>query len=113
MKKIKLNMTLVLILASHTVFSGEQSGKVDVLYARGSDNLHLVTLTGGGLKVDSPACATEGYWLIKDEKSAAGRSQFSQLLSAKISGKTVSISGMNTCSRWGDGEDIDVIVIQD
>ncbi|MEL4391894.1 hypothetical protein [Shewanella algae] len=104
---------LLLTVWSQGLFAGEQSGKVETLYARASDNLHLVTLYKGNAKSNSPACATSNYWLIKDENSAAGKSQFSQLLSAKMAGKTVFIKGTNTCSRWGDGEDINTIVILD
>jgi hypothetical protein len=99
-----------LLCASIGVHAGTQTGKVDKLYARASDNLHLVILNGTP-KTNSPQCAKFGYWLIKDENSAAGKSQFSQLLAAQMSGKTVTISGSNTCIRWSDGEDINTIVI--
>lgn len=103
----------VLTFVSTSAIAGEQSGKVDLLYARGSDNLHLVTLTDETAKTNSPSCATSGYWLIKDENSVSGKSQFSQLLAAKMAGKTVQISGLNTCTRWADGEDINIVVIKD
>lgn len=92
--------------------AGVQTGKVDTLIARASDNLHLVTLSGGE-KTNSPECALRNYWMIKDESSSAGKSQFSQLLSAKLANKEVTILGLNTCTRWGDGEDINTIVIED
>lgn len=103
----------LLTFVSSSIIAGEQSGKVDLLYARASDNLHLVTLIGGAAKTNSPSCATSGYWIIKDENSVSGKSQFSQLLAAKMAGKTVQISGLNTCTRWSDGEDINTIVIKD
>ncbi|CDU08704.1 conserved hypothetical protein [Vibrio coralliirubri] len=111
--KIYKNITLILFIISNTANAGSQTGKVSTLYARASDNLHLVTLTGGTAKTDSPTCATKGYWLIRDENSIAGKSQFSQLLAAKMAGKTVTISGLNSCIRWGDGEDINTIIIKD
>ncbi|WP_102796411.1 hypothetical protein [Bowmanella denitrificans] len=46
------------------------------------------------------------YWVIKDENSTAGKSQFSMLMAAYAAGKTVRIIGNNTCTRWADGEDI-------
>ncbi|KAB0479306.1 hypothetical protein F7Q91_13600 [Vibrio chagasii] len=107
------NIALLFYIMSSTVYAGSQTGKVSTLYARASDNLHLVMLTGGTDKVDSPSCATKGYWLIRDENSVAGKSQFSQLLAAKMAGKTVTISGLNSCIRWFDGEDINKIVIKD
>ncbi|OCH49257.1 hypothetical protein [Vibrio cyclitrophicus] len=111
--KIYKNIALVLSIMSSTVNAGSQTGKISTLYARASDNLHLVSLTGGTAKIDSPACATRDYWLIRDENSVAGKSQFSQLLAAKMAGKTVTISGLNSCIRWGDGEDINTIIIKD
>ncbi|WP_419227339.1 hypothetical protein [Alteromonas sp. OM2203] len=103
---------IALATLSFTAYSGSQKGKISTLYARASDNLHLVTLSGSA-KVDSPKCATNNYWLIKDENSTAGKSQFSQLLAAKLANKEVVITGLNTCTRWGDGEDINIIVIND
>ncbi|CCN47676.1 conserved hypothetical protein [Vibrio nigripulchritudo MADA3029] len=111
--KTSITLLAVLGMTSFSVNAGEQTGKVATLYARAADNLHLVTLTGGSAKTNSPACATQEYWLIRDEQSTTGKSQFSQLLAAKMSGKSVAISGLNTCSRWGDGEDINTIVILD
>lgn len=100
-------------MLSSKIYAGHQTGKVSILYARASDNLHLVSLTGGTQRVDPPSCAKNNYWLIKDENSTVGKSQFSQLLAAQLAGKTVRITGLNTCSRWGDGEDINLIVIFD
>jgi hypothetical protein len=34
------------------------------------------------------------------------------ILVAHAAGKTVSITGMNTCNRWGDGEDVNLIKIK-
>lgn len=110
--KFLVKMIPVLCMATFGVHAGTQTGKVETLYARASDNLHLVTLSGGTAKTGSPSCATRGYWLIRDENSVAGKSQFSQLLAAKLAGATVTITGLNTCSRWGDGEDINTIVIK-
>jgi hypothetical protein len=50
--------------------------------------------------------------MIKNENSVAGKSQISLLLAAQAAGKPVAITGAGTCTRWGDGEDIDVLVVQ-
>jgi hypothetical protein len=113
-KVVKVIYMLVLICVSvHATAAGQQTGMADTLYARASDGLHLVILKNGTEKTNSPSCATKDYWLIKDENSVAGKSQFSQLLAAKMAGKTVRIFGLNTCDRWGDGEDINVVIISD
>lgn len=110
MKKV---LYILLLCAVTKSFAGEQSGYVDTLYARASDGLHLVALKNGTEKANPPICATKDYWLIKDEHSVAGKAQFSQLLAAKMSGKRVRIRGLDSCSRWGDGEDINTIIILD
>ncbi|MEE4243956.1 MAG: hypothetical protein V2I33_01015, partial [Kangiellaceae bacterium] len=60
-----------------------------------------------------PACATTGYWMIKDENSPAGKTQISQIIAAKLAGKKIRVVGSNACTRWPDGEDINVLLIQD
>lgn len=95
---------------SPVCLAGTQTGIIDVLYVRASDGLVWFTLTGVA-KSSSPACAKNQFWMIKDENSATGKRQYAQLLAAQISGRTVAVSGMNTCVRWFDGEDVDVITI--
>lgn len=102
---------LIFALVSNYAIAGNQTGKITMLYARAGDNLHLVMLSGP--KTNLPACATAGYWLIKDENSVAGKSQFSQLLAAQMAGKTVELVGDNTCTRWSDGENISVVLLKD
>ena len=103
---------LTLSLISVKVFAGTQIGYIDTLYAR-ADGLHLVTLTDASTIRSKPSCATHKYWLIKDENATYGKSQFSQLLSAKLAKRKVTIRGTDTCSRWSDGEDISYILIHD
>lgn len=103
-----------ILLASVTVTSsahaGEVTGKIRTLTVRASDGLQYVTIDGR--LSGSPPCATMPYFMIRSEASDTGKSQFAMLLSAQISGKSVAIKGMNTCSRWADGEDIDSVTIQ-
>lgn len=90
--------------------AGTQNGTVDALHIRASDGLVYFTLKGS-TKTGSPACATIAYWMIKDENSAAGKRHYAALLAAQMSGKTIYVTGSNTCSRWSDGEDVDNISI--
>lgn len=83
---MRISCISLLCFISVGVLAGEQTGKVASLLARVSDGLHLVDLSGGTEKSNSPACATHKYWLIKDESSTTGKSQFSQLLAAKMAG---------------------------
>lgn len=104
MKKILL-MSLCLCANS---YAGYQMGKVQTIVVR-EDGLHYVVLEGTA--AGKPACATAGYWMIRDENSAAGKSQLSVLLAAHASGRVVYIDGKNSCTRWGDGEDISTVQI--
>jgi hypothetical protein len=107
MKKLFLIVVTVFSLDS---YAGNQTGVVDYVLVRASDGLISFRLKGGTMNA-APTCATQGYWMIKDENSNAGKLQYSMILSAQASGKTVYISGTNTCARWSDGEDADLIKI--
>lgn len=105
------NLVIFLLLATSVhVSAGTQSGTVNYIIVRANDGLVYFTLKGGAMS-GRPACATIGYWMIKDENSNAGKLQYSMILSAHASGKTVHVTGMNTCTRWGDGEDVNAIRI--
>jgi len=47
--------------------------------------------------------------MIKDENSNTGKQQLAILLAARASGETITVDGSNTCTRWGDGEDVDLV----
>jgi hypothetical protein len=106
MKKLLL-LVLAAVFVSN-VNAGSQTGKIDWFRVRQSDNLHYLMLEG--TKAGSPACAIQSYWIIKDENSVAGKSQVSMIISAYMAGKAITIEGANTCTRWSDGEDINVIL---
>ena len=101
-------MFVLTLLMSSKIYAGSQSGTVDYITVRASDGLIYFTLKGES-KVGNPSCATIGYWMIKDENSNSGKQQYSMVLSAQASGKIISVTGMNACTRWSDGEDVDSI----
>ena len=105
-------IVLLLGLFTSSAFGGSALGTITYLYQRASDNLIYVQVTGA--VSDRPACAAATtYFMVRDENSNTGKGQFATLLAAKIAGKAISIQGMNTCTRWGDGEDINFILVQD
>ncbi|HSX52052.1 MAG TPA: hypothetical protein VLF09_13895 [Cellvibrio sp.] len=106
MKKI---IVLSVLLFCANCIAGSQTGKVQRILAR-EDGLLYVILDG--VPTGKPQCATIGYWMIKDENSNYGKAQLSLLMMAFASGKTVTIEGRNTCSRWSDGEDISGIDVK-
>lgn len=105
------NVILILLLFfSAYTYAGTQTGTVGSVIVRASDGLVYFTLENGSLD-NRPSCATKGYWMIKDENSNAGKQQYSMILAAHASRKVVKVVGMNTCSRWADGEDVNYIQI--
>lgn len=98
------------ILAALCVFiapishAGSQTGTIQYVRVRASDGLIYFALNGGP-KSGSPACATAGYWIIRDENSNSGKQQYAMLLAAQLAGKSVAVHGMDSCIRWSDGED--------
>ncbi len=50
--------------------------------------------------------------MVRDENSNVGKQQYSMLLSAHASGKTIEAIGMNTCIPWANGEDVNSITIK-
>ncbi|MEN3157329.1 hypothetical protein ABC502_02980 [Alkalimonas sp. NCh-2] len=99
---------LALMLWSLPALAGEQTGTVNHLLVRASDGLVYFYLEGSA-KTNSPACARNDYWMIRDENSEVGKKQYAMLLAAQASGKRVKVVGLNTCQRWGDGEDVNFI----
>jgi hypothetical protein len=91
-------------------FAGTQQGIITALYVKASDGLVWFYLTG--TPTDKPSCAKFKYWMIQDETSAAAKQQIAQLLTAYALGKPIIVYGANTCTRWGDGEDVETIAIQ-
>lgn len=111
-KKMKWKICVFagLLNISSVGHAGTQTGTIEALYVRASDGLVYFVLKGSA-KTSSPACATMHYWMLRDENSASGKRQYAQLLAAQLTGKTIVVSGMNSCVRWADGEDVDVITI--
>lgn len=106
----RFSVVASLSLATLPVLAGEAVGKVTDLMVR-SDGLiyfHLSTAPSA-----RPACAAaHTYWMIKDENSNYGKQQLSQLMMAISSGSTISVIGTGTCTRWGDGEDVNMIIVR-
>lgn len=101
-------LMLLLALCSLPSLAGTQIGTVDWVIVRASDGLVYFSIEGQKA-IEKPECATHSYWMIKDENSTSGMLQYSMLLSAHNSGRPVTVTGMNTCSRWGDGEDVNTL----
>ncbi len=104
-------VALVSLIATAGAQAGEGTGTVDTLVVRDTDGLTYVQLSTP--PTNRPSCAAgTTYWMIPSENSEAGKKLYALLLAAHVSGKTVIIAGKNTCARWGDGEDIQYVLMQ-
>lgn len=101
-------LLVTFLFGSFSSFASVQQGTVTNIIVR-DDGLHWITLLAreGGERSERPGCAaTHSYWMIKDENTRYGQSQFSMLLAAYMAKTPVKITGKHSCTRWGDGEDI-------
>jgi len=97
-----------LLFAGAAVQAGQVTGKITSVVVRQSDG--LTYFYTDGTPTGRPACAAATtYWMIKDEDSEAGRRLYSMILTARASGAQIIVTGANTCTRWGDGEDVERI----
>ncbi|TDQ51313.1 hypothetical protein EV696_101287 [Permianibacter aggregans] len=92
-----------------SAYAGHADGQIAAVRSRASDGLVWINLTGP--RVNKPACALYDYMMIKDENSETGKKQFAMLLQAHATGKPVFVRGTGDCSRWGDGESIEMVEI--
>lgn len=106
---IRLFLPLVFISSA---LASDYTGKVENIIIRDSDGLVYIDLTGSRSN-DVPECAkNRNYMKIKNENSASGKRQLAMLMLAQASNRTVAIKRANTCTRWHDGEDIVMVILQ-
>lgn len=110
--RVKLMIAVVCSCLSTGAFAGGSSitSKIKEVHVRASDGLHWIVTTTP--LSGRPDCGSrQPYYMIKDEHSDAGKAQFAMLLSAQLSGNSVTIDGAGVCSRWVDGEDIEHVML--
>lgn len=99
------------VMSGANAHAGTGTGTVTIVTIRDSDGLAYVYLSSP--PTGRPACAAaSAYWMIPNESTETGKKMYALLLAAKLSGQTVSITGKNTCVRWPDGEDIQLVTLQ-
>ena len=91
-------------------WGSSSEGTISHVVVRQSDGLIYANILGA--RSSPPACATAGYFMIKDENSQAGKAQLALLMSAYFAKSPVQIVGSGTCTRWGDGEDIEIVMLK-
>lgn len=78
-----------------------------VLSFTGGQFLFTVTGTSGG----RPACATQANRWAIDVTTAAGQALMASVLSAFALGKTITVTGQNTCAVWPDTETVNYVEV--
>jgi hypothetical protein len=104
-----------LLMFSHLIpvgsaLASHQVGSVEWINIRESDGLVYFAISGDH-RSEKPTCATNGYWMIRNENSPAGRRQIALLTAAFVAKKNVSVTGYHQCTRWADGEDVNAISV--
>lgn len=102
--------TFVALWSSQSAFAGTHYGRIVKINSRHSDGLVHFFLSGEA--TGRASCAKFPYWVIRDENSAAGKRQFAMLLMAQSTGQSVYVTGSNSCARWSDGEDVDMLELR-
>ena len=119
---MKIIAIVLLSLSTFPTFAGVITGKVIQINVRDDDGMHYFYLDNP--TNDRAPCATNDYWVIKDENSAVGKAQLSLLLTAYSTDSKVKVKGFGpgnngpygTCDRDvslnSQGEDVRVIILK-
>lgn len=92
------------------VLASTYTGKISAIHVRNADGLVWIYVEGTRTG-EVPTCGKKTYMIIKNENSESGKRQLALLMLAHATNKKVIVVGANTCTRWGDGEDIDTVSI--
>lgn len=108
--RIRLGWKNVMLLCAATMVSGSvaagsQLGQVQYYWAVGQDgyNVFLVSLTGS--KANGPGCDSTGRYSASLD-TALGREMAAAVRQAYELRTSLVMVGKNTCSLWGDSEDL-------
>ncbi|RYY75042.1 MAG: hypothetical protein EOO52_12090 [Gammaproteobacteria bacterium] len=93
---------------SGSVFAGETTGKVNLLYVHGYNDFILFSMISA--QPGFASCAVTGRYAISTS-TQQGKNIFSTILAAKAANLTITVSGKSTCTTHGDAEDISAIVV--
>jgi hypothetical protein len=102
-----IHAALLGLAAGWATSVGAETGKVTSLYTRDPDGLQLAEISTRA--TERATCATQGYMVIRDEKTDTGKAQYAMLMAAYLADRTVTITGSGACTRWRDGEDIAIV----
>lgn len=107
MKKI-LWITVAILCASSPANAGSAGGPpINIMFAYNSVVFFDVITNRSG----APACATMPTRFAVATNTDSGKAFVTAILTAQARGKTISVSGLGTCSTWADSEDVGLLLL--
>lgn len=106
-------LAVAMFLTVNLASASTQMGFIDWVTVRADGLVYFSVSNSSGYtwippRTTPPACATQGFWVIRSETSMAGQMQYQALLKE---GSLVIIVGTDSCTRWPDAEDVDSLQI--
>lgn len=95
---MKIVITFIFALLSFPAFAGSSAGPVTIIVAQaGAENIFVFD---AGAVSAQPSCAAvvTPYWTV-DLSTPGGRSIQTLVLTAKITGRSISVQGTGTCAH--------------
>lgn len=103
--------TLYIIISvlsfSFQAYAGSATGKI-ASYASNTYNVFEFSLDVA--EINKPACNTSNSYSVLTT-TQAGRDVMTAIINAKNATLSVGVTGLNTCTAWGDSEDVSVIQV--
>src|SRR2546423_175256 len=102
----KLMALLTAAFLTLSAYASGVSGKVTNVSVRGNDGLiwFSVSPVSGGRTALPPCVAAyaQSLFTVPNEGTSTAKQQLAILMSAKITGRAVAVTGSGACTRWGD-----------
>ncbi|WP_045825407.1 hypothetical protein [Teredinibacter turnerae] len=98
-------LVLLISLISGPVFSGSGAGKVRIEHI-GDWNGKSLLFFYTDSHISAPDCNTYAHRWVIDLSTDEGKAQYSLLLAAQMSDKTVNVGGKANCNLWDNSETV-------
>ena len=114
-----LAKSMVLFTAAFLTFSAYASGvsgKVTNVSVRNDGLIWFSVSPVSGARTALPPCVAayaQSLFTVPNEGTSTAKQQLAILMSAKITGRAVAVTGSGACTRWGDIEDANEINFYD
>ena len=108
----ELVLLLVIALSPLSAYGGDLTGTIaSILYWQPTPNIVFINING--TTTGAPPCATQTYRMTIDISTPAGKAAHTSLLASKLMNPAASVAlgGSNTCTLYGDTEDMKYIYL--